>query len=219
MMEVPSNAYFGVSITRASMLARLLPNNGEVGAAATSQDWQEFIDKYTPLFFGICRKNNLQTVDAEDITQETLVKIITKFQKGEFVYDPKRRFRSWLATIVRHAAIDSLRKQKRLRSNAAVPLDAVPEEDLAREMSGELLREELLAEALKQIESEVAADQWAVFRRVKLNEEDVAVVAASTGKTQPNIYVICGRIHRKIEDRLRQLVREDELHEDGLASQ
>jgi hypothetical protein len=100
-----------------------------------------------------------------------------------------------------------------------VPLDAVPEEDLAREMSGELLREELLAEALKQIESEVAADQWAVFRRVKLNEEDVAVVAASTGKTQPNIYVICGRIHRKIEDRLRQLVREDELHEDGLASQ
>jgi hypothetical protein len=54
---------------------------------------------------------------------------------------------------------------------------------------------------------------------VKLNEEDVAVVAASTGKTQPNIYVICGRIHRKIEDRLRQLVREDELHEGGLASQ
>jgi len=91
-MEVPSNAYFGVSITRASMLARLLPNNGEVGAAATSQDWQEFIEKYTPLFFGICRKNNLQTVDAEDITQETLVKIITKFQKGEFVYDPKLRF-------------------------------------------------------------------------------------------------------------------------------
>lgn len=89
---------------------RFLPNNGEVGAAATSQDWQE-----------------------------TLVKIITKFQKGEFVYDPKLRFRSWLATIVRHAAIDSLRKQKRLRSNAAVPLDAVPEEDLAREMSGELL--------------------------------------------------------------------------------
>lgn len=44
----------------------------------------------------------------EDCVQETLVAI----HNARHTYDPRRRFRPWLFAIVRHKAIDTLRRQR-----------------------------------------------------------------------------------------------------------
>ena len=48
----------------------------------------------------------------EDCVQDTLVAI----HKARHTYDPRRRFRPWMFAIVRHKAIDTLRRQQSQRS-------------------------------------------------------------------------------------------------------
>ncbi|MEH6584592.1 MAG: RNA polymerase sigma factor [Halioglobus sp.] len=50
----------------------------------------------------------------EDCVQETLIAI----HLARHTYDPGRNFRPWLFAIVRHKAIDALRKQKSLQNTA-----------------------------------------------------------------------------------------------------
>ena len=48
----------------------------------------------------------------EDSVQDTLVAI----HQARHTYDQRRRFRPWLFAIVRHKAIDTLRRQKAIRT-------------------------------------------------------------------------------------------------------
>src|SRR5712671_4422401 len=81
--------------TRVSLLTRL-------GQQPSDQaGWDEFVDRYAPHIYRWCRQWKLQDADAEDVTQTILLKLSQKLR--EFVYDPSRRFRSWLKTVARHA--------------------------------------------------------------------------------------------------------------------
>src|SRR4051812_26981460 len=66
--------------------------------------WGEFVDRYGPLIYGWCRRWKLQESDAEDVTQDVLLRLATRMR--EFRYDPSRSFRGWLKTLTRHAWSD-----------------------------------------------------------------------------------------------------------------
>ena len=63
--------------------------------------WAQFADRYGRKIYGWCRLWNLQEADAEDLTQDVLLKLAEKMQT--FVYDPAKSFRAWLKTLARHA--------------------------------------------------------------------------------------------------------------------
>lgn len=54
-------------------------------------------------------KRKLQANDAEDVTQEVLLKLARNFEK--FEYDPKQSFRGWLRRVTENAIIDFLRSR------------------------------------------------------------------------------------------------------------
>ena len=83
------------SRTSASLLARLRQ------APADQEAWAEFVDHYGPKVYGWCRHWRLQEADAQDVTQDLLLKLAGKMQ--DFAYDPARSFRAWLKTLARHA--------------------------------------------------------------------------------------------------------------------
>lgn len=60
-----------------------------------------------PVFQFIFRLTG-KTAEAEDLTQETFVKVWKKLKK----YNPEQRFKTWLFTIARNTAFDFLRKKK-----------------------------------------------------------------------------------------------------------
>src|SRR4051812_44928236 len=85
--------------TSANLLMRLRQ-------APTDQEaWGEFVLRYGPIIYGWCRRWELQEADAQDLTQDVLVKLAEKMRS--FAYDPSRSFRAWLKTLTRHALRDS----------------------------------------------------------------------------------------------------------------
>src|SRR6266478_6773050 len=63
--------------------------------------WDEFVERYGRHIYRWCRQWKLQDADAEDVTQDILVKLIQKLRA--FAYDPSRSFRGWLKTVTHHA--------------------------------------------------------------------------------------------------------------------
>jgi RNA polymerase sigma-70 factor (ECF subfamily) len=53
--------------------------------------WDQFVVRYGRHIYRWCRQWNLQDADAEDMTQDILVKLMQKLQA--FAYDPSRSFR------------------------------------------------------------------------------------------------------------------------------
>jgi RNA polymerase sigma-70 factor (ECF subfamily) len=63
--------------------------------------WGEFAERYGRRIYTWCRQWQLQQADAEDVTQQVLLKLVNKMRS--FSYDPSRSFRAWLKTVTHHA--------------------------------------------------------------------------------------------------------------------
>src|SRR3954451_22415739 len=91
--------------TRITLLGRLRLDPGNPAA------WSEFVEHYGSKIYGWCQKWNLQEADAQDVTQNVLLKLAAKLR--DFSYDPSRSFRAWLKTLTQHACSDFLESRRR----------------------------------------------------------------------------------------------------------
>lgn len=92
--------------------------------AASSQagnraDYQCLLRDMTPVLLAYFRNNFRQAGAAEDLTQETLLAVHTKFH----TYDPQQPFAPWLFAIARYKGIDNLRRTARQITTAPLPDD------------------------------------------------------------------------------------------------
>src|SRR5436305_6706393 len=92
---------FDQAETRLSLLVRLTR-----AGPADERAWREFVDYYAPVIYRWCTRRGLQETDAQDVTQQVLVKLAAKLPA--FTYDPDRSFRGWLRTLTQHALADFL---------------------------------------------------------------------------------------------------------------
>src|SRR5262245_46513302 len=63
--------------------------------------WKVFAQRYGPAVFQWCRQWGLQESDADDVTQNVLLKLVEHLKV--FEYDPAGSFRGWLRTVAYHA--------------------------------------------------------------------------------------------------------------------
>src|SRR5947207_12728770 len=91
--------------TRVSLLGRLRRDPTNPVA------WEEFVEHYGVRIYGRCRKWNLQEADAQDVTQNVLLKLAEKMR--DFQYDASRSFRAWLKTLTHHAWSDFVEGRQR----------------------------------------------------------------------------------------------------------
>src|SRR5437660_11404074 len=96
--------------TRVTLLTQLRQDpSGQAG-------WDEFVERYGRHIDRWCRQWKLQDADAEDVTQDILVKLTRKLRA--FAYDPSRSFRSWLKTVAHHAWRNFEESRRRARAAA-----------------------------------------------------------------------------------------------------
>src|SRR5262245_39903926 len=96
--------------TRVTLLARLKQDPSDQGG------WDEFVERYGRHIYRWCRQWNLQDADAEDVTQNILVKLSQNLRA--FAYDASRSFRGWLKTVAHHAWRDFEDKRRRAQPAA-----------------------------------------------------------------------------------------------------
>lgn len=191
-------------MTRPTLIGRL----GDPGDAAA---WYEFDRQYRDLIVRFCRSRGLNSADAEDAHQLTLLKL-SRAMPG-FAYDPERgRFRSYLYRAVRSAVSDT-----RARPNPAprsVDAEQTPEpaaDDPGAELAWEReWRDHHLRMAMSTVRKSFDPQSVTMFDRL-LAGDSVASVAAEFRTTEQAVH----KVKQRVRDRLKLLIEQQIREEEG----
>jgi RNA polymerase sigma-70 factor (ECF subfamily) len=188
--------------TRVTLLGRLRQD------PADEEAWGEFVRHHGPQVHGWCRRWGLQESDAEDVTQDVLLRLARAMK--DFAYDTGRSFRAWLKTVAHHAWRDFLKARERQAQGSGLSavlelLGAVPAgEDLGQRLEEQFDRE-VLAEAVARVRARVAPPTWEAFRLTALEGLTGAEAARRTGLEAGHVYVAKHRVEQLLRDEVRKL--------------
>jgi RNA polymerase sigma factor (sigma-70 family) len=188
--------------TRVTLLTRLRQGRSD------QSDWDEFVERYGRHIYRWCRQWKLQDADAEDVTQNILVKLSQHLR--QFAYDPSRSFRGWLKTVAHHAWRDFEDGRRRAPSAAGdsrvrgwmLTLEA--RDDLARRLE-EAFDLELLEAAKARVRLRVAPHTWEAFRLLALEGLPAAEVAARVRLQVAMVYVAKSKVQRMLREEIEKL--------------
>jgi len=187
--------------TSVSLLVRLRQ------VPADQDAWAQFTERYGRKIYAWCRRWNLQGVDAEDLTQDVLLKLAEKMQT--FVYDPTRSFRAWLKTVARHTWSDSCSGRKTVvaagGSQSLELLQTVEaREDLVRRLEEEFDRE-LLDEAMARVRVRVTPRTWEAFERTALQGQSGAEAGQALGMKVATVFVARSKVQKMLQEEMQKL--------------
>ena len=133
--------------------------------------WDAFVRRYGGLVVAAVRGVAMAQAEVEDLTQEVFVRLCKDDFRLLRNYDPERASLStWLTIVARSTARDGLRR----RRAETVPLDSVPEAQLA-------IDPVMLVEKLKLPEALLSPRQREILAMLYDREMDVAEIARALG--------------------------------------
>jgi RNA polymerase sigma factor (sigma-70 family) len=129
--------------------------------------WARFVGLYGVRIRGWCRQWGLQAADAEDVTQNVLLRLAQRLRT--FEYDPSRSFRGWLRAVTQNSLADFLADRKRQCSGSGddkvlEQLQSVQARDDLIERLKEQFDAEVLAVACARVQERVSPQTWEAFR-------------------------------------------------------
>ena len=170
--------------------------------------WDEFVERYGRHIYRWCRRWKLQDADAEDVTQNILLRLSQKMRA--FAYDPSRSFRGWLKTVAHHAWRDfegGRRHPQPAGGDSQVQelmLTLEAREDLIQKLQ-EAFDHELLEAAKVRVRLRVAPHTWEAFRLVALEDLSVAEVAATVRMQVAMVYVAKSKVQKMLREEIQKL--------------
>jgi RNA polymerase sigma-70 factor (ECF subfamily) len=188
--------------TRVTLLGRLRQDPTDQAA------WDVFVERYGRHIYRWCRRWKLQDADAEDVTQDILMKLARKLR--DFAYDPSRSFRGWLKTLAHHAwrdFVDSTRRAQAAAGDARVwelLQTLAAREDLVQKLQ-QAFDHDLLEAAKVRVRLRVAPHTWEAFRLVALEGLPIAEVAATVQMQVAMVYVAKSKVQKLLREEIRKL--------------
>jgi RNA polymerase sigma-70 factor (ECF subfamily) len=184
-------------------------------SVAVLRDFERFVNVYRPGILSLCRQRGLGD-EAEDVCQEVLLKLHQKLPT--FEYDPRKPFRGWLATVVRHAISDYLAKRARqldrarggsealkwlqeVRDSGADASVLIPDGDIKR-----LLENVLFVEASRRVQADLRAPtSWRAMFGIKLELRPPEEVAKELGMSRPAAMMAARRAFLRLLEEMQGL--------------
>lgn len=186
------------------------PTNMDLLASSVQREegaWERLIQVYGPLVYTWCHRWGLQHSDADEVGQETFLKVarhLSEFRKTK----SGDTFRGWLYTIAYRSYIDFLRKQRNepcamggdTDSAGGFPMDQIPAPD---DSNVEVLTppEETLSgygRVIQSIKAEFSDRDWQAFHQIVVEEYPANDVAAALNTTPNVVYLAKSRILRRL---------------------
>ena len=170
--------------------------------------WGAFVAHYGPKIRAWCCQRGLQTADADDVTQDVLLRLSRSLQK--FTYDPSRKFRGWLRVMTEHAVCDFFANRK--RSPRALGEDrglAALETAEARDDLLALLENEftfaVVSQACAMVHARVEPQTWEAFRLTACENRPGEDVAAALGMNVTAVFKAKSRVLQYIRQEIERL--------------
>ena len=172
--------------------------------------WRLFLEKYQPRIRRWCLTWGLQDSDADDVTQEVLVKLFAALRK--FQYDPSRSFRAWLKTVAQHAWSDFVSARRRHPDQPLSGADTLAESadahsDLEKQLE-EGFNHELFEMAMSCVKNRVNPATWKAFQLTAIEGLSGAAAAAKLQIPVGNIFVAKHRVQKMLQEEVRLLKNE-----------
>jgi RNA polymerase sigma factor (sigma-70 family) len=178
--------------------------------------WCEFVEQYRPFLRKRCRAAGLHDHDADEVTGRVLKKLVNAFQ--HFRCDPSKRFRGYLATVVRNEALRYWDQEKkpyackgsgdpathRRLEEIPAPLEAMADE--VEESIHQLLA--VAQQAMNEVRQRVQENTWLAFWLTTHDERPPVEVARELGLSTATVYVYKGRVLAMLRQRAEELRQE-----------
>lgn len=173
--------------TRSTLIHRL--KDGQ-----DNESWREAFDMYWPFIFSAAKRKGLSQSDAEDVTQEAIIRVTKAMPK--FEYNRARgSYKGWLLQILRNAISDHFRKVKGTNVN----IDDIEEQSNDPELQ-EIWDEEwaknLMDLALKQTRNKVSKRDYQIFHLHTQAGHSVKETSKIAGVSAARVYVVKSRVGR-----------------------
>jgi RNA polymerase sigma-70 factor (TIGR02957 family) len=158
----------------------------------------ELLDELRPVAFAIAYRMLGSVAEAEDVVQESLLRVHRALEAGERIASP----RAYVATVATRLAIDELRSARARRETYVgewlpEPLVARAADDPARQAE---TADSLSLAFLVLLES-LTPEQRAVFLLRDVFDYGYDEIAAIVGKTEDNVRQLAARARRHLEER------------------
>lgn len=169
--------------------------------------WTEFVQIYRPVIYRMARRRGMQDADAQDLSQDVLLRISKAINRWE----PKAgvRFRHWLRKVASNAIVTALTKSMPCGivdgSAADQILAETPEVSSAKtELHDECFRERYLRAAAI-VKVDVSPVTWAAFEQTVVQGQSCEEAAESLGKSLGTIYAARSRILKRLQFEVQRL--------------
>jgi RNA polymerase sigma-70 factor (ECF subfamily) len=167
-------------------------------------DWDRFVFLYTPLLCCWARRLGLQGADVEDVVQDVLAVVVEKI--AAFDYDPQRRFRGWLWTVLANKVRAGRRRMGVVVIDDRAASTVTQEDDFAIAMEESEYRQYLVQRILPLLEPEFQRQTWQVFEACAVKGQAPSDVAVAFNMTLPAVYAAKSRVLRRVRAELADLI-------------
>ncbi|MFM7056914.1 MAG: RNA polymerase sigma factor [Planctomycetaceae bacterium] len=200
------------SLTRSSFLRQLATDGPD------SEVWSDLQRRYGDWVFHTCRRWGASTADAEDLTQETLLRVYQHIQG--YQHSGPFSFRAWIRTVARTTWLMLLRQRSRRpvlvsmhRPASGSAADEAQDRDLSamyQQLSREaeqLEQQELLEVACKRVRARVNASMWQAFQLLSQAEYAAEDAAGMLGVSRATVYLWNTRIRQLLAEEIASMER------------
>ncbi len=159
------------------------------------------------------RQRRLQDADAQDLTQEVLVRLADRLRS--FQYDAARSFRGYLKTMAHHAWCDLLQARSRSTpgSGDSVVLQLLNDQSAPEELTQRFAREydlELLERAQLQVQLRVEPRTWEAFRLTAHEGLSGSEVAKRVGMSVVAVFKAKSKVQKMLQEIVQQFDHDTE---------
>ena len=209
MQSTPMKPEAPLLETRSSLIQRLK-------ATINGESWEEFFHTYWELIYNVARRAGLSEADAQDIVQETILKVHNSLDR--FEYNRKRgTFKGWLRTVTRSRLNDFFKKQQR-RPALNQPLEEAadelqnledPEGPEIEKIWDEEWNRNLIQAALSRTKKLSSPKQFQIFKCHYIDEWTVRETCRTLGVNAAQVYMAkqrVGKIFRESVEALQEQV-------------
>ena len=194
--------------TRSSLIQRLK-------ATINGESWEEFFHTYWELIYNVARRAGLSEADAQDIVQETILKIHKSLDL--FEYNRKRgTFKGWLRTVTRSRLNDFFKKQQR-RPALNHPLEEAagelqnledPEGPEIEKIWDEEWNRNLIQAALSRTKKLSSPKQFQIFKCHYIDEWTVRETCRTLGVNAAQVYMAKQRVGKIFRESVEALEKQ-----------